>query len=230
MKKGLFVVLCVCALFASCKGKSGEAKEDEYKLSKDESYALGMAVAHQVRLEDAPFTLDYKEVSNGFKAVLEGSDTRIKEVEVEKFLSAAFEEVDKRSRVKNEDALVKAKNFMDENSKKTGVVTTESGLQYEIIKEGNGAKPSVDNSVLADYVGTLTNGEIFDSSKERGEPAEFNLGSVIPGWTEGLQLMSEGSTYKFYIPPQLGYGEYAQPKIPANSVLIFEVDLLKIMQ
>ena len=109
------------------------------------------------------------------------------------------------------------------------MITTESGLQYEVIDEGDGAKPTRSDQVTVHYKGELTDGTVFDSSYERGEPATFPLNRVIPGWTEGLQLMRVGAKYKFYIPPGLGYGSRgAGSSIPPNSALIFQVELLSI--
>lgn len=119
--------------------------------------------------------------------------------------------------------------FLAENAKKSGVKTTASGLQYEVITEGKGAHPKVSDRVTVHYKGTLLNGETFDSSYDRNQPVTFPLGNVIPGWTEGVQLMTPGSKYKFYIPAALGYGERgAGAKIGPNATLIFEVELLGI--
>jgi FKBP-type peptidyl-prolyl cis-trans isomerase FklB len=121
------------------------------------------------------------------------------------------------------------RNFLAENAKKPGVVTTASGLQYKVLREGGGQKPSKQGEVEVHYKGTLIDGKIFDSSYERGEPISFLLNRVIPGWAEGVQLMSAGSQYEFYIPFEMAYG----PKgidgvIPPYSALIFEVELLKV--
>jgi FKBP-type peptidyl-prolyl cis-trans isomerase len=122
------------------------------------------------------------------------------------------------------------KAFMAENSKKEGVITLPSGLQYEIIKKGTGKKPTVADQVQTHYHGTLIDGTIFDSSVDRGQPATFGVGQVIQGWQEGIPLMSEGAKYKFYIPQELAYGmQSPSPKIPAGSTLIFEVELLDII-
>ena len=120
---------------------------------------------------------------------------------------------------------------MAENAKKDGVKSTESGLQYEVIKEGAGAKPTATDVVKVHYVGKLTNDTVFDSSVERGTPAEFPLNQVIPAWTEGLQLMSVGSKYRLYVPQNLGYGaQENHPNIPPFSTLIFDVELLEIVK
>ena len=119
--------------------------------------------------------------------------------------------------------------FLAENAQKQGVTETKSGLQYQVLSPGKGAKPGPRSEVTVHYKGTLTDGTQFDSSYDRGEPATFALGRVIAGWTEGLQLMGVGAKFRFFIPPDLGYGERgAPPEIPPHSVLIFDVELLKV--
>lgn len=132
---------------------------------------------------------------------------------------------------KAEVNLAEGTAFLAENAKKEGVMVTESGLQYEVLKEGNGPKPTAESLVKVHYHGTNLAHEVFDSSVDRGEPAQFPLNGVIPGWTEGLQLMSVGSKYKFYVPAALAYGSRgAGAKIGPNSTLIFEVELLEILK
>ncbi len=128
-----------------------------------------------------------------------------------------------------DDNIAAGKKFMTENALNKSVYTTKSGLQYKVLKKGTGRKPKANERVKVHYTGTLIDGTKFDSSVDRGEPIEFNLDQVIPGWTEGLQLMEEGSTYMFYIPYNLGYGEQPMGAIPPGSTLIFEVELIKIL-
>ncbi len=118
--------------------------------------------------------------------------------------------------------------FLADNAKREGVEVTESGLQYEMLRDGSGPKPSIMDTVTVHYHGTLIDGTVFDSSVDRGQPATFPLTQVVPGWKQGIPLMPIGSKYKLYIPPHLGYGSRAQGQIPPNSVLIFEVELLGI--
>ena len=120
--------------------------------------------------------------------------------------------------------------FLEENAKRDGVKTTDSGLQYEVLQEGEGKSPKASDEVTVHYTGTLINGEVFDSSVERGQPVTFPLGNVIPGWTEGVQLMKPGAKYKFFIPSELGYGEQGAGggRIGPNETLIFEVELIEI--
>jgi FKBP-type peptidyl-prolyl cis-trans isomerase FklB len=126
---------------------------------------------------------------------------------------------------------VEGEKFLEENKKKAGVTTTASGLQYEVIKTGDGPKPTATDKVKTHYHGTLTNGTVFDSSVDRGEPVEFPVNGVIKGWTEALQLMPVGSKWKLFVPYSLAYGERAAgPQIPAYSAFVFEVELLEIVK
>ncbi|MBN2275488.1 MAG: FKBP-type peptidyl-prolyl cis-trans isomerase [Bacteroidales bacterium] len=124
--------------------------------------------------------------------------------------------------------LLEGQKFLEENGKKEGVITLPSGLQYKVIKEGAGASPADTSVVTVHYTGTLINGDVFDSSIERGEPAQFPINGVIAGWTEALQLMKPGANWILYIPPQLGYGEYGTRGIEPNTVLIFDVQLITV--
>jgi FKBP-type peptidyl-prolyl cis-trans isomerase FklB len=137
---------------------------------------------------------------------------------------------DKLFHMKNEKSAANLKagqDFLEANKQKSGIITLPSGLQYEVITEGSGIKPSASNKVTCHYHGTLIDGRVFDSSVKRGQPATFPLNMVIKGWTEGLQLMSVGSKWRFFIPPQLGYGDkQVSAEIGPNSTLIFEVELL----
>src|SRR5688500_4360303 len=139
---------------------------------------------------------------------------------------------DKLFQRKNDQAeknLKAGQDFLEANNNKPGVVTLPSGLQYEILTEGTGASPSATSNVTCHYHGTLIDGTVFDSSVQRGQPATFPLNKVIKGWTEGLQLMTQGSKWRFFIPPQLGYGDrQVSAQIGPNSTLIFEVELLGI--
>ncbi|MDR1859475.1 MAG: FKBP-type peptidyl-prolyl cis-trans isomerase [Bacteroidales bacterium] len=141
-------------------------------------------------------------------------------------IMAYFEGVQKRVGEKN---LAEEQEFLEKNKAKEGVITTESGLQYEILREGTGPKPTATQTVEVHYHGTLPNGEVFDSSVDKGEPVKFPVNGVIPGWTEALQLMPVGSKWKLYIPSAIGYGDKARSeKIGPNQMLIFEVELLGI--
>jgi FKBP-type peptidyl-prolyl cis-trans isomerase FklB len=159
---------------------------------------------------------------------LKGGKTTFSSEEANKFIGEYFQ---KLSEEKGAVVKIEGEKFLEENKKKTGVTTTESGLQYTVIKTGDGPKPTATDKVKTHYHGTLINGTVFDSSVDRGEPVEFPVNGVIKGWTEALQLMPVGSKWKLYIPYSLAYGERAAgPQIPAYSALVFEVELLEIVK
>jgi len=184
------------------------------------SYAYGYSIATQMKSRGVELNLD--QFTKAFKGVLAGEDALLTEEEMD----AAFEKMAEQQIAKMKEEGTK---FLEENGKKEGIVTTDSGLQYEVLKEGEGDKPAATDTVTVHYHGTLLDGKVFDSSVERGEPTSFPLNRVIPGWTEGVQLMPLGAKYRFYIPSDLAYGERgAGGDIPPHSALIFEVELLKI--
>jgi FKBP-type peptidyl-prolyl cis-trans isomerase FklB len=179
----------------------------------------------------------------GFTSVLDSTDLLINKDDVQGILSAYFQKKQQRDREKQQaDAVAKAEEefndvkvagekFLEENKTKEGVQVTESGLQYMVMKEGTGEKPTTTSKVRVHYHGTLIDGTVFDSSVDRGEPAEFGVTQVIKGWTEGLQLMPVGSKYKFFIPQDLAYGfQQRGEKIKPFSALVFEVELLDIVK
>jgi FKBP-type peptidyl-prolyl cis-trans isomerase len=223
------MALVLCALaFAGCKGgnKSGSASaETEQNFDKDASYALGMDVASSMKGSNINPDLD--EFFKGFKDAMGGGKTRLTEEEMGGKIQAAFVALMEKT---NEGLKQAETDFLAESSKKPGVVITASGLQYEVISEGSGAKPAATDTVRVNYEGTFTDGSVFDSSYSRGTPAEFPLNGVIAGWAEGIQLMNVGSKYKFYIPSELGYGSQGAGPIPPYSALIFEVELLDIVK
>ena len=188
------------------------------------SYALGMSIGHQLQQMNAT-DLKIDDFSQAITDVFNG-DAKLSDAEaqaaVQDFFSRKAEEQAKAAKAEGE-------NFLAENAKKEGVKTLPSGLQYKVLREGDGRKPSATDKVECHYEGTLINGEVFDSSYRRGETATFGLNQVIKGWTEGLQLMQEGAKYRFFIPYNLAYGEHgAGQSIPPYAALIFDVELIKV--
>jgi len=178
------------------------------------------------RMAGQGFTLDYDQLLAGIKDAVEGKDTKFPPAELESAMQVfqnAMTAVESQRGERNKQAGI---DFLAANGKKQGITTTASGLQYEVLKAAEGAKPKATDTVKVHYHGTLTSGKVFDSSVQRGEPIEFGLNQVIPGWTEGVQLMNKGSKFKFYIPSDLAYGPNGQGEIGPNEVLIFEVELL----
>jgi FKBP-type peptidyl-prolyl cis-trans isomerase len=187
----------------------------------DASYAMGIVLGQ--RLKQTGYAVDFNEFLKGVKDSYSPKDDalRLKPEDIDKLLQEAFEWA-------AWDVGQKGQKFLEENAKKNGIKATASGLQYEVITEAEGPKPVATDIVKVHYEGRLIDGSKFDSSYDRGEPITFPLGQVIPGWTEGVQLMSVGSTYKFYIPSELAYGPQGSQTIPANSVLVFTVELISI--
>ena len=166
--------------------------------------------------------------------MLQGNELKVKSSEAQKIVNAFFAEQEKKLKAEKAEqgkqALEEGRVFLANNKTRPGIITTKSGLQYEVLKEGTGKKPKATDKVRCHYEGTLINGQVFDSSYKRNEPAVFGLNQVIAGWTEGVQLMSEGAKYRFYIPYLLGYGESgAGDMIPPYATLIFDVELIDVL-
>ena len=188
------------------------------------SYALGYEVAHQT-----PPELDINSFVTGVRAGHARSQPAYTEEELKQAYEQFQQEMQQKQANDAKQAQTTSDSFLTENAKKPGVKTTASGLQYKITQEGTGKQPTASSVVTVHYKGQLVDGKVFDSSLERGEPIEFPLNQVIPGWSEGLQLMKEGGKATLYIPSNLGYGPQGVPgMIPANSTLIFDVELIKV--
>jgi len=230
MKK-VFVLACVVML-AACSQQ--EEKKAELSLESEETklaYAIGMDIG--MSLKTLGTDLDRTSLMAAINDRLDGTDTRLSQEEASKIKQAFFikqaELKAKEQKVSGEKNKVDGEKFLAEHAKADGVTVTASGLQYIVITQGDGAKPTEADNVTVHYKGTLTDGTEFDSSYSRGEPISFPLGGVIKGWQEGLQLMSVGSKYKLVLPSGLAYGDRgAGQKIGPNSVLVFEVELLAI--
>lgn len=193
--------------------------------SKQFSYALGLNLATSFQQQNFLDTVNLDEMAQGIKDTISGSG-KISAEESNQIIQSFLGELSKEA---NKGLIAEGEKFLAENGKKEGVTTLLSGLQYEIITEGSGEKPTATSNVTTHYHGMLLDGKVFDSSVERGQPATFGVSQVIKGWTEALQLMSVGSKWKLYIPYDLAYGEQgAGADIKPYSALIFEVELLAI--
>lgn len=196
------------------------------------SYALGLGIGRQLNQMGAN-DLNIDDFAQAIKDVIAGKDPLVGDAEAQQIVQEFFAEQEKQQQAmaaeKGKAAKEEGEKFLAENSKKDGIITLASGLQYQIIREGNGQKPKASDQVECHYEGTLINGTKFDSSYDRGETATFPLNQVIAGWTEGLQLMQEGAKYRFFIPYTLAYGERgAGASIPPFSALIFDVELIAV--
>lgn len=226
IKKGLLLLAGSAVILSSCGQKitTGNAKivSEEDSLN----YALGVSVANSLKRSSIT-ELNYEAFINGMADVFEEKELKMDETKIDPFIRNYFTKLQKEKAVKN---LEEGRAFLEENKKKEGIIVTESGLQYEVIQEGTGKSPIATDIVVCNYKGTLIDGTEFDSSIGNPKPFETALNRVIPGWTEGMQLMKEGAKYKFYIPTELAYGERVRPggKLEANMALIFEVELLEV--
>ena len=197
------------------------------------SYALGIGIGHQLANMGGQ-ELNIDDFAQAVKDVLAGKDLKIKSSEAQQIVQDFFAQQEQKINKQRQEAgkvhKEAGEKYLAENAKKDGVITLPSGLQYQVLKEGNGKKPSAKDSVKCHYEGFLIDGTVFDSSIQRGEPAVFGLQQVIAGWTEGLQLMQEGAKYRFFIPYRLAYGEGgAGASIPPFAALIFDVELIEVM-
>jgi len=192
------------------------------------SYALGFQNGTFLAREGIT-DIDMSNYAAGLTSGLGSEEGALTQEEVYAVVNQYVQRMNQERSTKNQEA---GSSFLEENKQNEGVMETESGLQYKVLEEGNGESPSAENIVRVNYEGRLLDGEVFDSSYDRGQPAEFPLNQVIPGWTEGVQLMREGATYEFYIPSELAYG--ARPPqgspIGPNETLIFKVELLEVKE
>lgn len=179
--------------------------------------------------DDFKTTLFVKGIHSGMDQTEKPFSSMDARMNIQSFIMKKSQELEAADNVAAEENLENGIKFLEENKKKEGIVVTESGLQYEVISNGTGPKPLAEDTVVVHYTGTLIDGKVFDSSVERGEPATFPVNGVIPGWTEALMLMNEGSKWKLYIPSELAYGPNQRSEdIKANSVLVFEVELVDV--
>lgn len=196
------------------------------------SYALGLGIGHQLLQMNAE-GLNIDDFAQAIKDVMTGGELKMKEAEAQQMVQQFFAEQEALQQAANAEkgkaAKAEGEQFLAENAKKEGVKATASGLQYQVLRDGNGKQPKATDQVECHYEGTLIDGTKFDSSYDRGQTATFPLNQVIAGWTEGLQLMHEGAKYRFFIPYQLAYGERgAGASIPPYAALIFDVELVAV--
>jgi len=196
------------------------------------SYALGIGIGSQLAGMGAK-ELNIDDFAQAIKDVISGSQLKVDNVEAQTLVQNFFQEQEAKQQAAAAEAGKAAKAegeaFLAENGKKEGIVTLPSGLQYQVLKEGDGKKPSATDQVVCHYEGTLIDGTVFDSSYQRNQPATFGLNQVIPGWTEGVQLMQEGAKYRFFIPYKLACGERgAGAQIPPFATLVFDVELIEV--
>lgn len=241
-------LVAVILASTACKGNStGAEKEESKEAAKKEekrepvikgiagldterkqfSYMIGMDIGKSI--SPVKDEVDMETLVEAMKTVMKDGKPLLTDEQAKQVGQAFGERMMAKQAAEREIAIKKnleeGAKFLAENKKKANVKTTASGLQYQILRPGNGPKPSATDTVLADYAGTFLDGKEFDSSYKRGQPAEFALNAVIPGWTEGLQLMSKGSKFKFWIPADLAYGAEGQGAMPPNATLVFEVEL-----
>ncbi len=227
--KNVLIILAYSVLLIGvcCSGKKQELKDEKDKVS----YSLGFRFGENMQFQKTDLNLDV--YMSGLRDALEGKEPRMTEEEIrttitnlQQQLAASQQKAQQEQAGKN---LSEGKAYLEENAKKEGVKTQPSGLQYKILSEGSGRTPKKSDMITVHYRGTFINGTEFDSSYGRGQPQTFRVDGVIPGWTEALQLMKEGAKWQVFIPPQLAYGERGMPpRIPPNSVLVFEVELISI--
>jgi FKBP-type peptidyl-prolyl cis-trans isomerase len=191
------------------------------------SYGIGFNVGRDLASQPG-LTIDQSAFASGFADALAQKNPQLTVDQIQAAFTTMQDRANQATNAAAETNLKAAAAFLETNKSKPGIQTTASGLQYEVISSGTGAKPKPENTVEVHYHGTLIDGTVFDSSVQRGETIEFPVTRVIPGWTEALQLMSVGDKWRLFIPPGLGYGPRAAGKIPPNSALIFEVELIGI--
>ncbi|MDO6443482.1 MULTISPECIES: FKBP-type peptidyl-prolyl cis-trans isomerase [unclassified Marinobacter] len=232
MKKTL-LALAMTGIVAGCSTPP-EAPADPKLDSTDQKVSYGMGLVLGERMNNDLPNLQMDQFLQGIQHGHAGDEEtkRMSREEIQQALmeyqQTLQEEQGKQMEELAQKNLDAGETFLAENAERDGIETTESGLQYEVLEEGNGEQPADTDTVQVHYTGELLSGEVFDSSRERGEPVSFALNQVIPGWTEGLQLMSEGARYKLYIPSDLAYGPGGNRAIGPNETLVFDVELLAI--
>jgi len=226
--KLLIFTVIIAAVFMGCNGSSGSSG-GEVNFDKDASYALGLNIGAGLRndLRDDGIFPNIDEFLKGMKDALTGREPRFDLFDAREKIEIAFDAI---MAVRGTENMQREIAFLAENAGKPGIQITSTGLQYEVLTEGTGRRPSSTDVVQVHYEGRLIDGTLFDNSYEHGAPVQFPLDRVITGWSEGLQLMRVGSRYRFFIPSELGYGQFGFGPIPGNATLIFTVELLDIIE
>lgn len=217
----LLAAMVVFSLTASCSNADTESDKGRY------SYAIGYNIGSNIKQEN--IDLDIPTFISAIEDALDGKESSMTPEETQQAMQNLMMTMQQKQMQEAETQKKEGESFLEENKKKDGVETTASGLQYRVIEEGSGQSPSADDVVQVHYSGRFVDGSEFDSSYERGEPVQFRLNQVIKGWAEGVQLMKKGSKYELVVPSDLGYGPQGHQGIPGNAVLIFEVELLDIL-
>lgn len=235
--KNTFIINAVALIFAflASSAVAEETASSDDELKEMMGYFFGYSFGNMLK-QGGNSDVDVETLMQGMRDSLDGQPPDLTEAQQQQIIAtiqANQQRVQEQAEAAQEQVAGEQKaageDFLAENAEKEGIETTESGLQYEILEPGDGESPTADSEVRVHYEGRLIDGTVFDSSYERGEPAEFGLGQVIPGWTEGLQLMREGGKARLFLPSELAYGPGGTRGIPPNAVLIFEVELLEIL-
>lgn len=229
----LLIVLMLTPNFIACTSQPGKKKKLETNMD-SVSYAIGVWMGNNPQFLEVKEEIDVYIVAQAMQDAFDENKDVMSSQDAQMVLQNWSMKMQQKMQEKEKEGeaarIEEGKAFLEKNKEKSGVVVTESGLQYRVIKEGNGRIPTANDKVKVHYEGRLLNGDIFDSSKERGEPATFGVTQVIKGWIEALQLMKEGSIYELYIPSDLAYGPRgAGEKIKSHATLIFEVELIEIV-
>lgn len=216
----LFITIAAMAFSSQAQENQNNNTTTMDKLS----YAMGLSMGQNFKGSGVA-KLNIDDFADALRAVYDDTEKKMTYDEAKQVVTEFFTNLEAEARANNERL---GKEFLENNKKQEGVKVTASGLQYQIVKEGTGIKPGPNDVVTVHYTGRLIDGTVFDSSVERGEPATFAVGQVIPGWVEGLQMMNEGSAWRFFIPSELAYGSHGTGPIQPNSTLIFDVQLIKV--
>ena len=232
MKRQTIALLCIAIFSVSCAKKDENAADGKYTDDQKASYYIGLSIAQNMKQEGFKVDADLlaqaiKEEMNGGKKLMPAEEM---EAFMQEFMQKQHEKKQAAAGVQADENKKKGLEFLAKNKSNPKVKTTASGLQYEVLQEGDGkTKPKASDVVQVKYTGKLLDGTVFDSTdKNGGAPMDINLGAVIKGWTEGIQLMSKGSKYRFYIPSELAYGDNGAGPIPAGATIIFDVELVDI--